>query len=155
MFKRKKKRENNFIDLVCRIFEACGIQINGELKVSRRYLGEGIVRTIRIHTIDTYVRLFGEGQYIIEGEDVVIKGVDTEPFNINYMCIEGEYENSKWNLAVRMDEEEILYTELDRLDLRSVEIAQKAQTGLETLTSLLRLADKVFDFQDFMTNAPT
>lgn len=149
-----KKKEDTFVDLVRSIFEACGIAISGELIVERRFLGEGIIRNVRIYTLETYVRLFGEGKYIFQGEDVEIKGVDPEPFYINYMCIEGEYKDAKWDLVVRMDEEEILYADPEKLEARSITIARQAKTGIETLTSLLRLAEKVLDLTAIMSGLP-
>ncbi len=145
------KEENGvFISFIRSIFEAGGVEIKWDLIVARRSLAQEVVRTLRIYSVETFIRFFGEGQYIFEGYDVHVKGVDLEPFVINYICIEAEYTDSEWKLLIRTDEEEIFSPEPENLENRSNKIANTIQSGLNLLTSLLKLSDHVIRLKDLI-----
>ena len=152
MIIRKKRKDTSLIDLIRRILKACGIEIRGDLVVAKRILGEGIARRMNIYSIDTFIRFFEDGKYVIEGEEVEILGLDPEPFEITWICIEGEYKDSNWKLTVRMDEEEISYVDPEKLNVRSVNIEQMAKTSLDTLSSLMQFAIQAIKLQDTLSN---
>jgi hypothetical protein len=130
----------DLIEITRRLLYVSGIEIRGDIVFARRLLAEGFVRTIRMFTLETFIRLFGEGHYVIEGFDVTIRGIDPEPFYINYICFEAEFRDSQWTVLTRTDEEEIFYTESDRLVARSESITERAKGALEILSSLVGLA---------------
>lgn len=130
----------DLVPILRRIFEVNGLEIKGDMVVARRLLGEGVIRNLKIFTLERFVQLFGDGKYFIEGFDVTVKGLDPEPFYINYICIEAEYEDKNWKVEVRTDEEEIFYSEASQLDTRKDNLSDVCIDGLRLFTSLLQMA---------------
>lgn len=143
--KRKRIEKVELVNIIRRIFEVVGIEITGELIITRTSLGEGIIRDQRIHSLNKFIELFSDGIYVIEGYDVTIKGVDQEPFSITYICIDADYRENEWTVTLRTDEEEIFTSEISTIEAREIEIVKVIQLGLSSLTAIINFAHSTME----------
>lgn len=140
-----RKQKPGMEDLLRIILRTAGIDIQGELIFLKRVLGKGLSRNIRIYSIETFVRLFSDGYYFLEGYNVTINNIEPAPFYINYVCINAEYEDNEWTVNIRTDEEEITYEDIDKLENRAAQLVDKAHQAFRVVSAIADFASKAWD----------
>ncbi|MBC8274656.1 MAG: hypothetical protein H8E40_06795 [Chloroflexi bacterium] len=138
---KKEGKVFDFKEFIRELFRVAGIEIKGELHIIRRLLGEGSIRNVNITTLERFVRLFGDGQYVIEGFDVSIKGSDeVQGYAINYVCFEANYSNNSWSVIVRTDEEETYSTDIRELNERNSKLGTLGMELFKLIAAIIDLA---------------
>ncbi len=140
-----KKTTIGLKELFRTIRKANGLEVKGDINIGRRLLAEGYVRNISITSLETFVRLFGDGKYFLECYDVVVEKIKEESFYINYMCIEAECSDNQWSVQVRTDEEEIIRPDLKELEARSNKITVGTVESFKLVSAVIQMAGGLKD----------
>ena len=127
----------DLIAVVRDVFRHRGIEIKGKLRISLRFLGEGY-GVLRIDSLKRFMNLFDNGIYYIDGDDVTVKTLDGDSFNITFLQIKAEYNNGRWKAKLYTDEEVIFEEDIEKLESRREQISIQALIALQDLESIAK-----------------
>lgn len=130
--------KDNLIGLVRQVLASKGLEVKGTLKISLRYPGEGF-GAMRLESLDKFVRLFGDGKYYIEGDNIIVQGIEEHPFSIAYFFVDSEYKEGKWTVKIYTDPEDIYTDDVEYLERRREKITASIKSSLELLAFFIQL----------------